>query len=241
MNSDNTEIIEIKETDSTNRFLKDYHADKRCDMLVAVTRYQSAGKGQGTNMWESEPGKNLLFSILIHPENIRVNRQFVLSMAISLTIKEVLDGYTDNISIKWPNDIYYKNKKICGILIENNLRGNTIKDCILGIGINVNQDKFISDAPNPVSLIQITGEKTDVHNILNMVIERFRKYVALLYKGEYEDIKKQYLSSLYRSEGCFRYHDATGYFNAKIDTVEDDGHLVLIKDGGIISKYGFKE
>src|SRR5574344_2655311 len=177
-------LVHLDETDSTNRFIKELKTDKKYRMVVVASSFQTAGRGQGCNRWESEQGKNITFSILIHPDAILPHVQFVISMAISLAIKESLNGYFDDVSIKWPNDIYYKDKKICGILIENNLSGCVIKDSILGIGINVNQRKFVSDAPNPVSMFQILGKETDKEEVLNEVIRHFDYYLDKMNHGD---------------------------------------------------------
>ena len=123
--------------------------------MVVWAEYQTAGRGCGTNQWESERGKNLTFSILIHPKDLPATQQFHISMAISLAICEALEQYIGDVSIKWPNDIYWRNGKIGGILIENTLKGSIIMESIIGVGLNVNQRIFKSNAPNPVSMWQI--------------------------------------------------------------------------------------
>lgn len=225
------DITHIDETDSTNRWLREHGGG--VDRVV-VAEYQTAGRGQGTNSWEAERGKNLLFSILYHPEGITANRQFQLSMAISLAIADALSEQIGDVSIKWPNDIYWRNGKICGILIENRLMGQTIKEAIIGVGINVNQRAFHSDAPNPVSLFQIHGQETDREALLRDILNRFDQYVG-------QDIKARYVSMLYRRKGYHPYSDKTGTFMAAFRDVEDDGHLVLSKDDGELCRYAFKE
>ncbi len=225
-------IIHIAETDSTNRWLREH--DGEADMVV-VADYQTAGKGQGTNSWESERGKNLLFSILCHPQDIPAKHQFRISMAISMAIAEALSEQIGDVSIKWPNDIYWRNAKICGILIENRLLGQVIKDSIVGVGINVNQRQFYSDAPNPVSLWQIHRHDTDCDVLLQDILRRFTYYIL------FKDLKKRYVSMLYRRKGFHPYIDKTGTFMAEFVDVEDDGHLVLCKDDGQVCRYAFKE
>ncbi|MBQ1701681.1 MAG: biotin--[Prevotella sp.] len=132
-------LIRLEETDSTNRYLHDYHPVEGETMTVVVAKHQTAGKGCGSNVWESENGKNLLLSILVHPVMLPVAKQFLLSMAGALAVKDVLDKYTKDITLKWPNDVYWKDRKICGTLIETSLGGGRMKDCIFGIGLNVNQ------------------------------------------------------------------------------------------------------
>lgn len=226
------EIIHIAETDSTNRWLRERGGEG--DMVV-VADYQTAGKGQGTNSWESERGKNLLFSFLYHPQRIPANRQFHISMAVSLAIADALGEHIGDVSIKWPNDIYWRNAKICGILIENRLLGQTIRDSIIGVGVNVNQRQFHSNAPNPVSLWQIHGHETDLELLLQSILDKFTLYINK------KEIKTQYLHQLYRRKGFHPYADREGSFMAEIVDVEDDGHLLLCDDNGQQRRYAFKE
>lgn len=226
------EIIHIAETDSTNRWMRERGSGG--DMVV-VADYQTAGKGQGTNSWESERGKNLLFSVLYHPQRIPANRQFHISMAVSLAIADALGEHIGDVSIKWPNDIYWRNAKICGILIENRLLGQTIRDSIIGVGVNVNQRQFHSNAPNPVSLWQIHGHETDLELLLQSILDKFTLYINK------KEIKTQYLHQLYRRKGFHPYADKEGSFMAEIVDVEDDGHLLLCDDNGQQRRYAFKE
>jgi BirA family biotin operon repressor/biotin-[acetyl-CoA-carboxylase] ligase len=229
----NWEIVHIDETDSTNRWLKE-HGDNYPHPVVVVADYQTAGRGCGTNTWESERGKNLLFSLLIHPENLPANKQFQISMAISLAILDALGQLVGDLSIKWPNDIYWRNGKLAGILIENRLQGNLIKDCIMGVGLNVNQRAFHSDAPNPVSLWQITGQETDREQLLQEILKSLDVLLAT-------DIKDRYMKMLYRRKGFHPYTDKDGAFMAEIGGVEDDGHLLLNDEDGQQRRYAFKE
>ena len=225
------DIIHIDETDSTNRWLRE-HADTERNQVV-WTDYQSAGRGCGSNTWESERDKNLLFSMLIHPLGLKANAQFSISMAISIAIVRALQPLLgdDTLSIKWPNDIYWRDRKLCGILIENRLSGAFVRDSIIGVGLNVNQAQFISDAPNPVSLCQITGCEHDREALLHRVIER----IGLDVDAE------EYRSLLYRRHGFHAYRDADGDFEAELITVEDDGHLLLRDLNGQQRRYAFKE
>ena len=169
----NWKIVHIDETDSTNSWLqKRLAADERSDAnLVIWAEYQTAGRGCGTNQWESEREKNLTFSMLIHPKELPATQQFHISMAISLAICEAIGQHIGDVCIKWPNDIYWRNGKIGGILIENTLKGSIIMDSIIGVGLNVNQRVFKSDAPNPVSMWQICEHETD-REALRSVAER---------------------------------------------------------------------
>ena len=171
-----TKMIRMQEVDSTNSFLKNLKTYDADALTVAVADHQTAGRGQGTHTWESEPGKNLLFSLLTCPTWVPVRQQFLLSEAGALAVKDALDTYTDGITLKWPNDVYWNDKKISGTLIETSIDSKGIKRCIFGIGININQMEFRSDAPNPVSLAQILGHEVDREEVLQKIIEAFKKY-----------------------------------------------------------------
>lgn len=229
-------IVRLDETDSTNQWLRDSEkltANSEQPRAV-IADYQTAGRGCGTNTWESERGKNLLFSMLIHPVEVPAAKQFRISMAISMAILDALEQHIGDVSIKWPNDIYWRNGKLGGILIENRLQGGCIKDCIIGVGLNVNQETFRSDAPNPVSLKQIHGQETEREQLLRDILARFEAYL-------YQDLKVRYLSRLYRRKGFHPYADKDGVFMAEIIDVEDDGHLLLRDDNGRDRRYAFKE
>ncbi len=226
-------LIHLAETDSTNRWLREHPAE---DDVVVWTDYQTAGRGCGTNTWESEWGQNLLFSLLIHPVDVPADRQFFISMVTANSISRVIAKYVENVSVKWPNDIYVGDRKICGILIQNSLHGSTIKDSVIGVGLNVNQLSFVSDAPNPVSLASLTGRTFDPEALLHELMEAFEAEWA----GA-EGVRARYLSQLYRRKGFFRYRDAHGEFHAEQVTVEDDGHLVLRCIDGHTRRFAFKE
>ncbi len=237
----NVKKIYLDEVDSTNNWLRKYVPAAGEDITVVWTQHQTAGRGMGTNTWESEPGKNLTFSILAHPVMVPLNRQFLLSMADAVAIKDALDKHTGGIELKWPNDIYYHDRKLGGTLIETTLRGGHITDCIFGTGINVNQTVFTSDAPNPVSLKQITGKDADAEQLLNEITDSFKNYYELISEGDYTDIAALYHNALYRRHGYYKYQDRDGYFEASIVEVTDSGHLVLHDREGVIREYDLKE
>ena len=224
-------LIHIEETDSTNRWLK-AHGE---GTMVVVADYQTAGKGCGTNSWESERGKNLTFSMLIHPTDIPASQQFRITEVVSVALCEVLEQYIGDVSIKWPNDIYMGDKKICGVLIENRLQGNVIVDSIIGIGLNVNQTEFVSDAPNPVSLRQLLGREIDREALLHDFLETLETVSSS------ETTYSAYRNKLFRMGKQAVFSDETGRFEGTIQDVETDGRL-LIKDlSGQARRYAFKE
>lgn len=239
-------FIDIDETDSTSNYIKSILAtldgvEDEPRMIVAYADYQTAGRGQGTNTWESERGKNLLFSICCHPVWVPVTSQFVISKAVALALRDALAEYTDDIAIKWPNDIYWRDCKISGTIIENTISARHIADCIIGTGVDVNQEVFRSDAPNPVSLKQILGHDVDRMKLLKDIVRRIDAYLEEIRNGNYEKIATLYMSYLYRSQGFYAYRDKDGRFEAAVVEVEDDGHLVLRDREGRVRSYAFKE
>lgn len=248
-----TDIIQIEKLASTNDYAKEYSAriKPEQDRLTVITaKQQTKGRGQQGNSWESEDGKNLLFSILCHPLYIKAHEQYVISAAIALavseTVKESLGApYSDCISIKWPNDIYYKEKKMGGILIENDLSGSSIQNCIIGVGLDVNQVVFTSNAPNPISMTNISGTEYCCTNLLNSIITKFAQFLEML-KTDSETAKEQifadYMKILFRNDGSLhRYKDADGEFMARISSVDRTGRITLIDSDGTLRRYEFKE
>lgn len=234
------DVIRLDETDSTNRWLRDHDGDND---LVVTTDYQTAGKGQGTNSWESERGKNLLFSIRWCPVSFPANQQFLISQAVSLAIADTLSLYINKVEVKWPNDIYYDDKKLAGILIENKLHGNWVKHCIIGIGLNVNQRLFLSDAPNPVSLCQVLNHEVNREHLLDQLTTALTDSLRNLSTGQAAQLKDRYHQHLYRKQGLHRYREtASGKeFMATIRGVADDGQLLLCGGDNQIHCYAFKE
>lgn len=233
------EIIHISETDSTNRWLKEHKTENDC---VVVTDYQTAGRGCGTNRWESERGKNLLFSALLHPVGVPAASQFILSMANALALQDTLNDYVSDIKIKWPNDIYWKDCKICGTLIETALQGASIRECIIGTGINVNQQEFRSDAPNPVSLFQILGHEVRREEVQEKVINHMQRYMQAVEDGHWERLRSLYHQSLYRLQEQHPYRFADGHTElCTLTSVTDDGHLQLLSCEGNPLSMAFKE
>jgi BirA family biotin operon repressor/biotin-[acetyl-CoA-carboxylase] ligase len=238
----NIRAIHLKETDSTNRWLADYTPASGEDMTVVVADYQTAGKGQGTNTWESEVGKNLLFSILIHPTMVPVARQFLLSEMGAVAIKSVLEKYTDGITLKWPNDVYWKDKKLCGTLIQTSIAQHHIKNCIFGIGLNVNQLEFSADLPNPVSMRQITRLELDCREVLERVAEKLMARYEMLRRGEEQQLQADYHELLYRRDALHWYFLPDGKaFRGTIRGVEPSGALIVENEKGEQRSYLFKE
>ena len=228
----------MKSVDSTNRWLKSrLKTEKFDDGFVVVCDYQSSGKGQGANHWESAAGRNLLFSLFLRPENLPASQQFVISQLVSIAICRTLESYFDNVKIKWPNDIYVGDRKIAGILIENSWMGSMVVDSIIGIGLNVNQEKFISDAPNPVSMKMLLHKSVKRFTVLKKLLAQ----ISVLYYGNDEIIPLEYFERLYRREGYFPYRDEDGEFEAEIAGIKADGQIELETRSGHRKSYYFKE
>lgn len=193
------------------------------------------------NKWESEEGKNLLISIVLFPSMINPADQFLISMTVSLGICDFLKRYIPVCAIKWPNDIYVNGDKIAGILIENSIMGDKIENTIAGIGLNINQVKFISSAPNPVSLSLLTGSSYDLATCLNQLTSDLDKRYKQLISEHFAEIKHEYVSRLYRLNELSKYRDRSGIFTGRIITVTDNGRLQIEREPGNISEYSSKE
>jgi BirA family biotin operon repressor/biotin-[acetyl-CoA-carboxylase] ligase len=234
-------LIRLAEADSTNRYLTALCEQGRIEeFTIVLSDFQTAGRGQQETTWEGERGKNLLFSVVLYP-SLEVRSQFLLSQIIALSVKEELDEWASGFSVKWPNDIYWEDKKISGILIENNLNGSRIERSIAGIGLNINQKEFHSSAPNPVSLTQITGREHDLLSILGKITKRYIRYYEQLRQGKQETVAERYRQSLFWKEGLHPYADAHGTFTARIVRVNPNGSLVLQDESGRERGYTFKE
>ena len=235
----NPHIIRLDTIDSTNNYLRSYRGND--DIVVVTARHQTAGRGQGDHRWEDNAGQNLLFSIQVKPDTVPIDHQFVLAMAEALALKSALDIYTDDIRLKWPNDIYYHNRKLSGTLIETSVNGGNLKRMILGTGINVNQQRFYSDAPNPISLCQITGKEENIDTLLQHILKAFCRYYNMATEGNYAAISREYHQALYRREGAYRYRDTSGEFTAEITGVGYDGRITMRDSMGQLRRYAFKE
>jgi len=208
---------------------------------IIYTDYQSAGKGYSGNSWESEESKNLLISIILFPSFIKPYDQFYISMSISLGICDFLLRHIPACSIKWPNDIYIKDDKIAGILIESAIIADHVEYSIAGIGLNINQEKFISSAPNPVSLRQISGTSFDLHACLSMLcIDLDNRYKQLI-AGDLDKLKNEFVSKLYRLNKWSEFRDSNGILNGRILTVDNFGSLKVEIQDGHTREYAFKE
>jgi BirA family biotin operon repressor/biotin-[acetyl-CoA-carboxylase] ligase len=208
---------------------------------IVYTNYQSAGKGYSGNEWESEDGKNLLISIVLYPYFIKPEDQFIISMTISLGICDFLERFIPICSIKWPNDIYVNNDKIAGILIESSVIGESIKSTVAGIGLNINQERFLGPAPNPISLRILTGINYDLNECLIQLGSSLDCRYKHLIAGDSSQIKKEYVSKLYCLNQWREFKELNGIWSGRLLDVGDYGRLRIEKKNGEISEYSFKE
>ena len=219
----------IKSTNSTNTLLKELVAKGEPQKFI-YAGYQTAGRGQTGNGWESEADKNLLCSILLPPDK----NLYFLNIAVGVALLRVIG---EDFTIKWPNDIYWGDKKVAGILVENAIIGSEIRYSIAGIGLNVNQTTFVSDAPNPISLKQIRGQEYDIEWLMNQLL----KAVHTILNEPEQEIWSYYKSHLYRREGFWPFEDKQGRFEAAIQDVLPTGEIVLRDTNGLIRQYEFKQ
>lgn len=244
--------------DSTNtQALKE--AEHSEEGTVWAADYQTAGRGQRGNSWESARGKNLTFTLLFKPIFLSPVDQFKISQIVTLGIVNYLRTKDIDAKIKWPNDIYVNHKKICGILIEHTLSGDILSASIAGIGFNLNQTRFESGALNPTSLLLLSqsNEEYDRKGELIILLDSIFKYYESLCNWKIEDIQNEYLSLLYRNDGSFYKYKEIGenanlslpvekieegdIIEAKIVGVNPNGCLVLENKSGSLKEYAFKE
>jgi BirA family biotin operon repressor/biotin-[acetyl-CoA-carboxylase] ligase len=232
-------IEKVSSTNTHSSFL--LRKGKVQEGTIVHTNFQTAGRGQPGNTWESQYGKNLLFSIILYPLTIKAEGQFIISKMISLGIRDYLIKIIPDVFIKWPNDIYVRNDKIAGILIENSIIKNEIENTIAGIGLNVNQEKFSRAVPDATSLRKLTGKEFDTENCLTDISKAIDlRYKQMLYekKGLTDE---DYLSALYRYGAFNEFSDSNGLFEGKIVAVTGTGRLQIEDRRGRIYEYGFKE
>jgi len=235
-------IERVDELDSTNNYAASLLLTKRLpDGSVIVANSQVGGRGQATNKWESEPDKNLTFSIILYPEFMEITKQFEISKAISLGIVDFLKDLVDDVSIKWPNDIYIGSRKVAGMLMEYSIRKRKISSCIVGIGLNINQLEFLSDAPNPVSLSQTTAMTYDLEDCLSVLLRKLDLRYAQLNKLRLQEIDNEYEQLLYQRGSWSSYSSKEGDFSGKILGVDEYGLLMIETQNKTIRKFDYKE
>ncbi len=214
------------------------HSEQAVDGEVWVANFQQLGRGQQSNTWESEAGKNLLFSIFLRPHELEAGAQFRLSQVVSLALCDVLREYGVKAVIKWPNDIYVGRKKIAGILIEQHIMGAYVSLSVAGIGLNVNQTVFRSSAPNPTSMCLEAGCDFDKEEVLSSFLACFDRRYAQLHTNA---LMSDYMKLLLFYDEWSDYEADGMRFSGKITGVCPTGELCLEGRSGEVSSYVFKE
>lgn len=234
--------INLEETDSTNSYVAREAANLQSPTMVTAER-QTAGRGQRGNTWESEPGENLTFSIFYRPSQLHPREQFMLSEAVALAIADALAVFHIHAEVKWPNDIYVGDRKICGILIEHSLFGASISHSIIGAGLNVNQTLFVSDAPNPVSMAQLSDMQFDLEKVRCAVADAMERRLRQLETRDFDHLHTDYINRLWRREGYHHFIEAASgaRFSARIHSIARDGMLTLKQKNGVSRSFAFKE
>lgn len=235
-------LIYYPEVESTNKIAKELVSKNEPNHgTVILTGYQSKGRGQASNLWDSAPGKNLLMSLILQPENLQVQHQFYYNMLISISIAELLQTeIPKTIQIKWPNDVLIDGRKTCGILIENHLRGNFIQNLIIGIGMNVNQIHFHSTLTKVTSMKLEQGFDFNVREILEKLLLNIESWLLKFNHRDFGDIRRAYHAKLYRHQEEGEYRAEGGQFTGEIIGVNEKGQL-QIKIGNQLKNFSNKE
>lgn len=238
-----SQIIKLDATDSTNLYLKDLIQSKTLgDFTVVVAKSQLKGRGQMGTAWQSEGGKNLTFSVLKKFESFEVIHQFSLNICISLAICDVLRELSiPDLKVKWPNDIMSGSSKICGILIENVLKGQLIQNSIIGIGLNVNQT-YYENLEKVASLKSLTGKYFDLDELLNKILERLKYYLIEIEGKSVSQLLPSYLELLFRKDRPSTFKNMEGQlFMGFIRGISPEGKLVLELEDNIFKEFGLKQ
>lgn len=226
-------VISTNDTASEKKYA---HGD------VIVAEYQSGGRGQRGNRWTSARGENLMFSVVLQPQELAAERQFSISQIVSLALVRALSEFGVEAAVKWPNDLYIGDRKVAGILIENDLIGCCITRSIIGIGLNVNQISFDPQIPNPTSLALSAGKTMDREAVFKWVLHHLAEVYSWLEARKFAEIEATYPACLYRKNGLHPFREPNGaVFRASIAEVLPDGELVLLRDDGFRKSYLFKE
>ena len=235
-------IIRLDEVNSTQQTAREWLEAGRIQEETLITaRYQRAGKGRGTATWDSRKDENLLFTWVLFPEFLPPERQFCLSMTMALAVADLVAQYMEGVTVKWPNDIYTGDKKVAGILIENNIQGNRVVSSLTGVGINVNQTEFDRTIPNPASLRTLTGRIYDMEKILKQLINLFGQRYEFLKENREDLLLHEYITRLYLYDEEAFFKTQAGRIKARITGVDRYGRLLLADKDGSIRAYAMEE
>lgn len=224
-------LIQLDSVDSTNdhaaQLLKSSSVSSG---TVVIARKQFAGRGQRTNVWTTQPGKNLTCSVILFPA-IPTTHSFYLNVVVSLAVRKLLEDLGIHAQIKWPNDILVDLKKIAGILVDNQVQGNRIATSIVGLGLNVNQVDF-KNVPNATSILNERKEEIDLMDVFDQFYGYLDFYYNLLLESNFDLLKKHYYNHLYLKDVNAKFEDANGEFQGVIEGVDEDGFLQIKTENG---------
>jgi BirA family biotin operon repressor/biotin-[acetyl-CoA-carboxylase] ligase len=241
-NKEKAEHLFFEKVDSTNDYLQRMIKDKKLpEGTVVWTSFQTHGKGHDKNTWDSEKGKNLLMSMLLRPGSLRASDQFQISRVISLALVDVIEKYCRQVAIKWPNDILVGKRKIAGILVENTILDNKIRESIAGIGLNVNQVSFPVYVPSPTSLKTEAGCHFDIPGILKELVGYIERWYEQLIKKDFQMLERAYENALFGHNETLDFEQKGRVFSARMAGTGPEGQLKLEMPGGEIREFGFKE
>lgn len=248
MNTSKPNPLVVEEALSSNSTLFELaqHDRELPQLYSVIVQRQTAGRGQRGNSWHSEERQSLTFSFLIRSSGLLASEQYAVSELAAYGVMKTLARYLPEekkslLSIKWPNDIYYEERKIAGILIEHSITGTHIDYSVVGIGININEESFPEDLPNPISLRQIMGECYDLEAVHARIMKRFGFMIEPFLMGNYSEVHQRCMARLFRRRGLHKYRDANGVFLAEIKDVLPSGQIVLATEEGELRTYTFKE
>ncbi|MBQ0016358.1 MAG: biotin--[acetyl-CoA-carboxylase] ligase [Bacteroidales bacterium] len=232
---DTIDIQYFSSLDSTNAYCERLHPRELSEFTVVQAGFQTAGVGQQGNCWESEPDKNLTFSVVLHPYFMLPAHQFLLTQALSLAVVDALWSLgcdKEKVRIKWPNDIYIDNQKVCGILTLNHFSSDAISSSVCGIGLNVNQTSFPDWLPNPVSLSQHLGGEVNMRLVLLRLLHAMENRYAQLRIADRVGIEESYMLLLYRKGVMSHYRYKGIHIQASIVGTDKYGRLMLCEHDG---------
>jgi BirA family biotin operon repressor/biotin-[acetyl-CoA-carboxylase] ligase len=231
----------LPECHSTNDTALNLVKDRKAhEGTVVITDHQLQGKGQRGNKWITEKGLNLTFSLILKPNFLDISEQFYLNMAVSNSIRKLLQEYIPHLQVKWPNDLILPDfGKIGGILIENTYSGTNWDFAVVGVGINVNQVQF--ENPQATSLAKATGSKFDLSELFRLLMTQIEQGYLQLKRGKWLEIKSEYLHNLYLKDVWNNYEDSFGNFKGKIVGISAQGKLEMERENGEIQLFGLKE
>ena len=236
-------IIKLNAINSTNSYLRKLSAKEGVeDFTVVVAKHQTHGRGQMGTVWNSESSKNLTFSVFKDVSKLPTQHAFYISMVVSLSLIKALQCFSiPKLSIKWPNDILSEDKKISGILIENVIKQSNLQASIIGIGLNINQTEFL-DLPRASSLKILTGKTFDLDEVLQLVLRHLKDCFKLLKSGEYQKLKDEYETFIFRKDKPSTFQDAEGaMFSGFIKNVSESGNLQVLLEDNIVMEFGLKD